>query len=144
MTNTRPARQAPHAVVRAFMTRQGVDEQQLRSDGRLTLTVENRYRLHLQSAPLNRVAISAQVLDLSGRLEDAATTRLLEALMNRATGMLQQYPSTLSIDARTEALLLQHTLAGDVDASAFEEELGSFVSALKFWHRLGSTEALRA
>lgn len=144
MTNTPPSRLPPHAVVRTFMTRNGVDERQLRSDGRLTLTVENRYRVHLQSAPLNRVAISAQVLDLSGRLEQAATERLLETLMNRAAGMLQQYPSTLSIDTRTEALLLQRTLSGDTEARELEDELGNFVSALAFWHKLGSAELLQA
>lgn len=144
MTNNPPARQAPHAVVRAFMTRNGVDERQLRSDGRLTLTVENRYRVHLQSAPLNRVAISAQVLELTGRLEQAATERLLETLMNRAAGMLQRHPSTLSIDPRTEVLLLQRTLSGDTDARELEQELGEFVSALAFWHKLGSAELLRA
>jgi len=130
-----------HPALRGFMARQGLRAQDLRSDGRLTLTIDGKYRVHLYRAPHQRMAISAQLLDLSGRYGTPATEHRLERLMNLAAGMLQQHPSSLCLDPERQTLQLQQTLTAHTDAAGLETALGEFVNALAFWHRVAAAEA---
>lgn len=124
------------------MLRHKVNERELRSNGRLTLTIEGCYRIHLQAAPLSRLAITATVLDLAGRLNDPKTEQLLVTAMNRAAGMLKKHTSSLCLDLEQEALLLQQTLPPAAAVTQLERELGDFVSALAFWTQSGALAEL--
>ena len=125
------------AVVRALMSAHGLGPGALRSDGRLTLTFEDRYRVHLDHTPARRLALSAIVLDLSHHMEDAEVTQLLQTLTARGTGLLQSRATTLSLDTARRRVLLQQTFSVDVDLQRMEFELAEFVAALAFWTQSG-------
>lgn len=124
-----------HAAVRGFMDRQGLGPQELRADGRLSLAIDGRYRVHLHPAAGGRIVLSAQVLDLAGRYGTRDTDAALEHLMHLAAGLMQQYASSLSLDAARQSLLLQQTLGPDTDVAGVENALAEFVNALAFWSR---------
>lgn len=125
------------------MARHEVKEQDLRSDGRLTLAIEGRYRIHLQAAPMGRLAITATVLNLAERLSEPKTEQILVTVMTHAAGMLQKYPSSLCLDLEQEALLLQLTLPPSTEVEQLETELGYFASALGFWTQSSALSGLR-
>lgn len=128
------------AALHSFMTRQGLGRQDLRADGRLTLAIDSRYRVHLHPAADQGILISAQVKDLAGHYQASGTEAALLRLMALATGLMTQYASGLSLDRQRQALVLQHRLRSDVDATGIENALGEFVNALAFWSRASAAE----
>lgn len=130
-----------HPAILAFMTRRGIPAQDLRSDGRLTLNFDQKYRVHLHSASHNRVALTAQVLSLGGRYHDSVTDEVLERLMGLSAGLLQKHASSLCVDERAKSLLLQQTLPADASAETVETSLADFVNVLPFWSSACANEA---
>ncbi len=130
-----------HAAILAFMTRRGIPAKDLRSDGRLTLTFDQKYRVHLHSASHKRVALTAQLLSLGGRYYDAVTDEVLERLTGLSAGLLQQHASSLCLDERAKSLLLQQTLPADASAETVEAALADFVNVLPFWASACAHEA---
>lgn len=122
-----------HPAILAFMARRGMPMSELRSDGRLTLNFDQKYRVHVHSSTHNRVALSAQLMSLGARYHDAASDQALERLTALAAGMLQQHASSLCLDERAKALLLQQTLPADASAANVEAALADFVNMLPFW-----------
>jgi hypothetical protein len=127
-------------VIRAFAQRHGIGPQSLRSDGSLTLTVDRRYRVRMRPAPHNRVALVSQLITLPAPPSHDADA-LIERLMRVGAGLLQKHGSTLCLDARQQALLLQQSLPADADAQMVEDTLADFSNALAFWSRLSWSEA---
>jgi len=130
------------AAVRALMTAHGMASGALRRDGRLTLTFEDRYRVHLEQTRGRRLAVFATVLDLADRLEKQEVDRMLQTLAARGTGLMQSRASTLSFDASRHRLLLQQTLPADIGLERLEFELAEFVAALAFWTQTGIVQEL--
>ena len=120
-------------VVQALMASKGIPMSSLKSDGRLTLTVDQKYRVHLISLAGRSLVISAQVMSLWGKMNESATSEFLQTLMTMAAGMLKDHSSTLCIDETQQSLLLQQTPAPDIDLATLETELAGFVNALGFW-----------
>ena len=129
-----------HPAVKAFMARQGMTAQDLRTDGRLTLNIDQKYRVHLHSASHNRVALTAKLMSLEGR-RTAAVDDALARLTSLGAGKLQAHASSLCLDERQHALLLQQTLPADADAGQVEAALADFVTVLPFWTSACANEA---
>ena len=124
------------------MTAHGMASGALRRDGRLTLTFEDRYRVHLEQTRGRRLAVFATVLDLADRLEKQEVDRMMQTLATRGTGLLQTRASTLSLDSARQRLLLQQTLPVDIGLERLEFELAEFVAALSFWMQSGIVQEL--
>ena len=122
-------------VLRALAHRHGMAPGAVRSDGSLSLTIDQRYRLRLKPAPHNRVALSAPLLTLPEH-DDPRTEQTIQRLLQLAAGMLREHASTLCLDARQQSLQLQQTIPANADAMAMEEALADFSNALAFWSRL--------
>jgi hypothetical protein len=133
MTVQAPGHQLAHPAVQAFMARNGISQQDLRSDGRLSLTLDQKYRVQVHSTSHNRVALSSELLSLAGRYDDRVTGDALERLMALGAGMLQQHASTLCVDDRRQALTLQQTLPASADGAGVELAIAEFVNVLPFW-----------
>lgn len=141
MTNL-ASRVAPDVapVVRAFVERQRIPREALRSDGRLVLTIDRRWRVHIVSAPHHRVALQAELMGLPDR-GDRRLDDLLLRLATAAAGLMQQHASTLCIDRSRQALVLQQQLPADADPRRLREALADFANALAFWSRLCAGES---
>lgn len=126
-----------HPAIQAYAARHGVNADAIRSDGRLTLSVDKRYRVHLRTLPDRRIALTARLLDLSGA---ARTDDILARLSGLATGMLRAHASTLCVDERDQALLLQELLDAQTDAAQLETTMADFLNALAFWSRVCAAE----
>lgn len=135
---------APAAVpppVRAFVQRHRIPSASIRPDGRVVLSIDQHYRVQLIPAPHNRVAIQHELLALPDQ-ESRAFDDLLLRLAKAACGLLQQHASTLSIDRRRQALVLQQTVEASADLAALEGALADFTNTLPFWGHLCRAEAV--
>ncbi len=139
MTTTDPFAALP-PVLRTLAQRHGMDHSAVRSDGSLSLTIDERYRVRLRAAPHNRVALSSPLLNLPAE-DDPRSGEALQRLLKIAAGMLRGHASTLCLDARQQSLQLQQTVPANADAAAMEEALADFSNALAFWCKLCRAEA---
>lgn len=126
-------------TVRAFVDRHRIPHDAMRGEGRVVLTVDQRWRIHLLPGPHHRVVLQAQLLGMPEPL-DRRATELLQRLCKAAAGLLQEHASTLCLDPQRQALVLQQTLAAGADLPALEEALADFTNALAFWSDLCRTQ----
>lgn len=131
---------AAHPAVRAYAQRNGIEAGAFHEDGRLTLTIDDRYRVQLRTAADGRLALSSLLLDL-GQLAAPRVDATLQRLAVWAAGMLRDHASALALDEAAQALLLQQELAAGADVAALESELADFVNVLAFWVRTCAREA---
>lgn len=126
-----------HPGLRAFIARRGIAADALRSDGRLTLTIDGRFRVQIRPAPAGGIALQAKVMTLAAdeRAADAAIARLLAL----GAGMLREHASTLCLESPGESLQLQQVVAADASGEQLEAEIGEFTNALDFWVRTGKS-----
>lgn len=127
-------------VLRALAHRHGMSPGAVRSDGSLSLTIDQRYRIRLRPAPHNRVALSSPLLTLPPP-DDPRCDQAIQRLLKIAAGMLREHASTLCLDARQQSLQLQQMVPASADAAAMEEALADFSNALAFWTKLCRAEA---
>lgn len=121
-------------VVRAFVDNHRIPRDALRPDGRLVLTIDERWRVHLLPAPHQRVALQSDLLALPEQPE-RHTDDLLARLGRMAAGLLQRHASTLCIDVQRNCLLLQQSVPASCELAALEDALADFCNALTFWSR---------
>lgn len=135
---------ATTATVQAFAARHGLGPDAVRGGGRLTLTVDGRYRVTVQPTAHNRLALTAPLLPWPAE-PDSEADRRLERLLRTAAGMLQQHASTLCLDTARHALTLQQCVPADSPPGTLDDAFGEFVNAMAFWQKLCAAEsALRA
>lgn len=128
-------------VVQSFMARNGVSADDVRSDGRLTLTMDGKFRVHLNPAGPTWVALTTDLMALAGGRQRAAVDDALERLMNLNAGMLRDHPSALVIDERRDALLLQQCVPAQAAGAELETALAEFLNVLPFWQSACASEA---
>lgn len=129
-----------HPVLLAYATRHRIAANNPpRSDGRLTVRVDGRWRVHLtgtvEGRTPSRIVLSARLLDLAGQLHQRSTDDLLVRLATLAAGRLKSDASGLSLDQSNQALLLMEAMPASSDLEAVETGLADFVNALAFWGR---------
>lgn len=120
-----------HPLIASYADRHGLPAGSVRPDGRLTLVVDERYRIHMHAAPGGWLALSARLCDLPapGMARDA----LLVNVGKMAAGMLEGHASTCTVDPREEALWLQQCLRPDAAATDLDEAVAQLANALSFW-----------
>jgi hypothetical protein len=126
-------------VVRAFVQTHSIPPDAIRSEGRLVLTLDQRWRVHVLPAPQQRVALQAELITIA-EPADRRTDDTLARLCRTATALLKEHASTLCIDARRQALVLQQMLPQASDVGTLEDALADFTNALSFWSRLCRAE----
>ena len=130
----------PHPALLAYAIRHRIAANDPpRSDGRLTVRVDGRWRVHLtgtvEGRTLSRIVLSARLLDLTGQLHQRSTDELLVRLATLAAGRLKSDASGLSLDQKNQTLLLIEALPASSDLEAVETGLADFVNTLVFWGR---------
>jgi hypothetical protein len=124
-----------HSSIQQFMARQGIEKTALRSDGRLSLTIDEKYRIHLRPASDGRLALQAKVAELPGAEGSRAAEEAIERLLNLSAGMLREHASTLSLEPHGHTVQLQSLLAAETRGAQLEAEIAEFTNALDFWVR---------
>jgi hypothetical protein len=124
-----------HSSIQQFMARQGIEKTALRSDGRLSLTIDEKYRIHLRPASDGRLALQAKVAELPGAEGNRAAEEAIERLLNLSAGMLREHASTLSLEPHGHTVQLQSLLAAETRGAQLEAEIAEFTNALDFWVR---------
>lgn len=120
------------------MARRGIAADALRN-GRLTLTIDGKYRVHLRPAPDGRLALQAKVMTLPGEEGSRVAEQAIERLLNLGAGMLREHASTLCFEIRGQMLQLQQSLASDISGELLDAEVAEFTNALDFWARTGKS-----
>lgn len=129
----------PHPVLAEYAARHRIaPPSPPRTDGRLTLRIDNRWRVHMAGKMEGRspgpIVLSARLLDLGeSKRSQAATDDLLVRLASLAAGRLKGHASSLSLDSASQALLLMEVLPASSDLQAVQNGLAEFVNALAFW-----------
>lgn len=126
-------------VVRAFVQSHRIPADAIRSEGRVVLTVDDRWRVNLMPAPQQRVALQSELIAVP-QPADRRTDDALFRLCRTAAGMAKDHASTLCIDTRRQALVLQQLVSQNADQRTLEDALADFVNALSFWSRLCRAE----
>lgn len=126
-------------VVRAFVQTHRIPPEAIRTEGRLVLTMDQRWRVQVLPAPQQRVALQAELITVP-ETPDSRTDDTLLRLCRMAAALLKEHASTLCIDARRQVLVLQQTVPQASDVGTLEDALADFGNALSFWSRLCRTE----
>jgi hypothetical protein len=124
---------APHAAVQSFIARNSLSSDDVRADGRLSLTLDGKFRVHLHSAGPAWVALTTDLMALSKFGRDADADDVLERLMNMSAGLLRGHSSALVMDARRGTLMLQLSVPANASGDELENALAEFVNVLPFW-----------
>ena len=119
-----------HPLIDQYVARHGIPEA-VRADGRATVIVDDKYRVHLAGTHNGWLAISARLCGLPPA--GVARDEFFATVGQLAAGMLSRQPSACVVDAAEESLWLQQVVRPDTDAVGVDEALGSFANALSFW-----------
>lgn len=102
--------------------------------GRLTLTIDGKYRVRVSEAPNRRVVFESRICDLpADRLE---RDRLIERVLQTSTGRMRSDGAVLSVDPLEAALLLQAEMSVDTDEQGLGDAVAGFVNSLSFWSKV--------
>lgn len=119
-----------HPLIAQYVARHGIPEV-VRSDGRATVVIDDRYRVHMLGTHNGWMALSARLCALPQ--PGVARDRFLADIGRQAAGMLSSQPSACVVDPKEEALWLQQMVRPDADAVGVDEAVGDFANALSFW-----------
>lgn len=118
-----------HPLIAAYVARHGIEVPQPFL-GRVTVMVDDRYRVHIQATSQGAVVLLARLATLPA--EGAGRDQWLQQVGKLALGTLSAYPAACVVDPRETALWLQQVLTHAGETS-LEESMGQFVNALSFW-----------
>ncbi|ARP93576.1 type III secretion system chaperone [Bordetella genomosp. 13] len=119
-----------HPLIERYLARHAIPEA-LRRDGRATLVIDDKYRLHLQGARNGWLALTARLCGLPPA--GLAREDFVAGLGRQAAGMLSGHASSCVIDPAEEALWLQQMVRPDSSDVEVDEAVGQFANALSFW-----------
>ena len=128
---------AQHAGLRNFMARRKLSASAIRRDGRLTLVIDQRCRIHLRPDVGGQLCLSASVAALPGGRGTPAARQFVERMLNAGAGLLREHASTLYLEVDGDSLQLQQLLAADLSADQLDAEIGDFANTLQFWQKTG-------
>lgn len=124
--SARPAR-----AIESYMSRHRLSANALRADGRLTLLIDEQYRVHMHPALAGRVVLEARIVTLP--LDRAERERVLERALRLACVRLQKHADGIFVDRYAEALWLQQMVAPTDEDDDIDLQLADFVNALARW-----------
>lgn len=119
-----------HPSIESYLIRRGLADA-ARDDGRATVLIDEKYRIHLAVAPSGWLVTAAKLCVLPPR--GAARDEFFISVGKHASAMLVKDPSTCVVDPRVEALWLQRIHDPATDALGVDEAIGEFVNALSSW-----------
>ncbi|MVW70469.1 type III secretion system chaperone [Bordetella sp. 15P40C-2] len=121
--------QSMHPVIADYVARHGITVPEP-FRGRVTVVVDERYRVHLQAAGENAVAMICRLASLPAG--GATRDQWLLNVGKLALGTVSMCPASCVIDPNEKALWLQHILTPG-EGISLDESMGQFVNALSFW-----------
>ena len=121
---------ASHPLIADYAARHRILDG-VRADGRLTVVIDDKYRVHLHRAANGWLAISARLSTLPP--PGLARERFMADIGRQAAGMLSRHASACVVDPAEDALWLQQMVRPDTDATGVDEAVGDFANALSFW-----------
>ncbi|WP_313625236.1 CesT family type III secretion system chaperone [Achromobacter sp.] len=119
-----------HPLISAYVGRHGLPLP-TRADGRFTVVVDDRFRIHLHPAPNGWLAMTSRICALPE--QSAARDDLVREIGKLAAGMLSRHAAACVVDPQGRTLWLQQTLSPDSSPLALDEAVGAFANALSFW-----------
>ncbi len=120
----------PHPLISAYAARHGLEPSH-RADGRVTVVVDDTYRVHLQPGRDGWLAMSARLCALPAK--NAGRDELVQEIGRLAAGMLVRHAAACVVDPQGRALWLQQSLRPGSSELALDEAMGAFANALSFW-----------
>lgn len=124
----------PHPALARYLERKGLALTQLRSDGRLSLQMGPRHRMHLQPLPGGGLLFEGRIAPLPADAQQRA--QRVERLLRAGAARLTSHPQACVIDADAEAFVLQQRVADDLSPVAFDQMVEKFLRALVFWQHV--------
>lgn len=118
-----------HPLIADYVARHGITVPQPFS-GRVTVVVDDKYRVHIQVTPKGRLALLTRLATMPP--PGGARDDWVLQVGKLAIGTLSAYPAACVVDPRETALWLQQVLPSSGEVSV-EESMEQFVNALSFW-----------
>lgn len=118
-------------LLQAYLARQGLPPLTEEGVGRVTIHVDDRYRVQVAIIHQICVALRARLVPMP------ATSIERDALIMDAGRWMQMllpdYAATCVVDVRDDSLWLQQTVVANATIETFELAMASFVNVLAFW-----------
>lgn len=128
-----------HPLLLRYLARAGLGDQAIRADGRATIVIDDKYRVHLQPAAGGWLSLMARIVALPAA--GIARDNLLLEMGRLAAGMLSGHASGCVIDEKEEAVWLQQSIRPDSSDIDVDEAIGQFANALSFWTQVAGRVA---
>jgi hypothetical protein len=118
-----------HPLISDYANRHGIPDTG-RTDERLTVIVDDKYRVHLQPGPDGSVVLLSRL----GVLPAPGPTRekWLYEVGKLAVGVLSKQAAACVVNSRDDTLWLQQVQPAATTPS-LDEAIGTFANALSFW-----------
>jgi len=120
-----------HPLISRYLARAGLGEQAIRADGRATLVIDDKYRVHLQPAAGGWLSLMSRIATLPAA--GMARDHMLLEMGRLAAGMLSTHASGCVVDDKEESVWLQQSIRPDISDIDLDEAIGQFANALSFW-----------
>lgn len=118
-----------HPLIANYAARHGISVPEP-FHGRVTVVVDDKYRVHLQVTPKGAVVLLSRLSNVPA--EGAARDEWLCQVGRLAIAGLSTYTAACVVDPRENSLWLQQVVTPSDEAS-LDESMGQFVNALSFW-----------
>ncbi|WP_076998311.1 CesT family type III secretion system chaperone [Variovorax sp. KK3] len=122
-----------HQGFMAFATQRGLEWDSARVDGAAVILCNERYRVHVRSAPQGAVVLHARISEMP--IDHRQADALLLKVMQLAGQGLPHVAEALVLTEDESELCLQRWVAPDADRLAFSNALEAFLHALGDWRR---------
>jgi Tir chaperone protein (CesT) family len=125
-----------HPQLIDYVHRKRLAADSIRRDGRLTLLLGDRARMHVQPLPGGGLLLEGRVAPVpprgaaGGRNE---RSERIETLLRAGAARLHRHAQALVIDAEADAFMLQQRVGEGLSPVAFDEVVDAFLKSIVFW-----------
>lgn len=119
------------ALIDRWAAGRGLPVGRMATHGRLTFTVDGRYRVHLGEGRANGFTVESRIRDLPH--DEGERDRLVEWVLRVSVARMRVDDAILVVDRHGGALVLQSNIPGPVDERGLSEGIARFINSMAFW-----------
>ena len=122
---------AIHPLVASYARRNQIKLDNERLDGRVTLTFDSRYRVHMYPINDSKLALEMRIMTLSD--DHRKREEQLEKMLGMMAVHIRNHASACVFDSEANTLLLQQVIEPNIEDRDFDEALSDFLNMASFW-----------
>jgi hypothetical protein len=121
-----------HPALQAFADKKGLSLDTLATIGKLVITIDDEYRIHIYPSQGNILTLSSYLCDLPDEDEEKKHT-LINMVLNLAYATAKDGEAYIAIEPDQSSLQLQLQIPSHIGPRDFEKKLDHFVLQFRLW-----------